>query len=84
MKHAWIFLAATLAISLVIILLVAWGVIPPFLFIVIFLPFVFTGYRRNSVEHYALRICPQCSAVLKGTENYCPICGFKLRFKYER
>lgn len=83
MRPIWFFLVISLAISLIIIVLAAGGIIPPLFFIVVFLPLAFTGYRKDAAEHYGLRICPQCGAALKGTENYCPICGFRLRFGYE-
>jgi len=57
------------------------GIIPPIFFFVLFLPFVFTGNKKRHMEYPKLRACPRCGTILSGRENYCPMCGFRLRFE---
>ncbi|NIQ05169.1 MAG: hypothetical protein GWO20_05405 [Candidatus Korarchaeota archaeon] len=67
------------AVASILLSLLLWFVFHlPFFIFVFFLPCVLP-FIGSPLERERPPRCPNCNFSLKGSENYCPRCGYKLR-----
>jgi len=82
-KKSLIIAIVTLILSILISIVLTLITGVPIFFIAFFLPLLglpmFTKERYYVPPVLEVKRCPNCGAVLEGWENYCPVCGYRLK-----